>query len=198
MINDGTGILPSADEKYSKILAEYIVNKTGTKSVLDCGTGMGYLPQAFKNIGVKSKGAEGNEFLFKKSIYPENVVCVNLCDDVSSLLNTFDLTTSFEMIEHIPRKYQNSLWSNLKKISPRHLCSIHIKNQEDNDHCTINTQAVWEKWFTDVGIKFTYLHDFPLINEWNCSVFYLLELSEYVDSGLEPGFPHSLMSMRIK
>jgi hypothetical protein len=107
----------------------------------------------------------------------EMILITDLCKEISDprLKKAFDLTTSFEVIEHVDRRDQMTFWKNMTFLSDYHLCGIHIANEEHDHHCTINSPEVWDSIFTQLGFEWKRLNDFPT-PEWDCSVFYLIKL----------------------
>ena len=102
----------------------------------------------------------------------------------------FDITTSFEVLEHVHRKHQDVFWENLQYISKGHLCSIHVANQEDHQHCCIRPLEEWIDYLKSKG-KITILgkhpnnlddetHNFRKetgLNNWDCSIMLYIEFN---------------------
>lgn len=199
---DGSGWHPSVTPEVAKKIVAYA--KTffdGPFLHLDIGTGLGYLPIEFRKSGIESYAVEGAADLLTPKTDYDPVTGIHepmgphpgtqldrnylLLADFSKKLvgneklkKLFDLSTSFEVIEHVHRKDQRQFWENLCETSKNHLCAIHVKNEEHELHCTIASPEVWEKNFDALGIRWKRLEDFPLRTEWDCSVFYFLEFPD--------------------
>jgi hypothetical protein len=128
-------------------------------------------------------GFEGSKNLIEKMICDTSRVCItDFTKEISDedLKNAFDISTSFEVIEHIPRNLQNNFWKNVSFVSKYHLCSIHIMNEEHDKHKTITSKNRWLEYFTKTGIIIEDLqNEFPIRNIWNCSVFFLLDVENF-------------------
>jgi len=96
-----------------------------------------------------------------------------------NLNRKFDLTTSFEVIEHVPRNDLKAFFDTIKKHSDIHVCSIHTSLPEHYEHQTIMSRESWQQYFNDNNIKYKYIDNFP-VSHWKCSAFFELNLTEYV------------------
>lgn len=176
---DGSGKLPSVDDNAVGILLDYIISKTDIAEFIDFGTGKGILPRHAHETGKANiLGIEGNKELYEESVCPLNRMINDDVCHIKSILKKYELSTSFEMIEHIPRELQLKCWNNITKYSKKHLCSIHTALPEHDGHPTILSREGWESFFRDNNIKFEYLDDFPLSDIWDCSGFWLLHFDE--------------------
>lgn len=164
---DGTGINPSVTEEIAEKLLNYILSKEGKKSIIDLGTGVGNLVKVGKSKDIDILGVEGSSI--------PKVVQVIECNFFDLDIPKRDISTSFEVIEHIEECNQDRFWNLVKKISNVHYCSIHVGRPYPGDgHVFIRDRFWWENYFTYKGISFKYLDDFP-INTWALSLFYRLE-----------------------
>ena len=176
---DGSGIIPSINE--SNVDLMYPLLK-GYKIQLDIGGGMCHLTKMLNEHGIEGYSFEGSAVLINRIVCDKNRVAII---DMSKKINDkrlnryFDITTSFEVIEHIHRNYQLQFWKNLSYLSQYHLCSIHVMNEEYAEHCTINKPEIWERIFKDLGIKYQKITDFP-IRYWECSAYYFLTLPKRI------------------
>lgn len=220
---DGSGWTPSVDEKVATTLRPYLHSFFEDAKVvrhLDCGTGLGYLPKTLHGNGFESYGVEGAIYLATPSdtyVSPQGlhdalgphqgmvadktrILITDLCKPISDprLKKAFDLTTSFEVIEHVHRDDQLNFWKNLTYLSNYHICAIHVSNEEHDHHCTINEPKEWERIFDDLGIKWKRLDDFPIKN-WDCSAFYHLTLpNEITKTNVEFGKPQLFQQAKMQ
>lgn len=155
---DGTGILPSVDEKASKSILNYIKKfYPHVNNILDIGSGQGYLTKTcddLKDFEFNCYSMEGCSELIPHVKCDKNkyaIVDFSKQFTDNRLEKQFDLTTSFEVLEHIHRKHQDIFWDNLMYVSKEHLCSIHVANQEDHEHCCIRPLEEWIKYLSSKG-----------------------------------------------
>jgi hypothetical protein len=219
---DASGWMPSVNEEIANRILKYVKKLLPEKKELihlDCGTGLGYLPKVMNSEpGFLSFGIEGSAYLTEPTTYSgkptglheplgphngmvapkEKILITDLCKEITDvrLKKAFDLTTSFEVIEHVDRRDQMTFWKNMTYLSDYHLCGIHIANEEHDQHCTINPPEVWDHIFTELGMDWKRLNDFPT-PEWDCSVFYLLKLPESLpNKRLSFGSPQKLQVIK--
>lgn len=185
---DGSGILPSVDEEAAKEIKELIKILIPKEHIfhLDIGAGVGWLQKTIEediDRKIISFSFEGSAELIPHMVCNKKwiaIVDMSLPFVDKRLFRRFDLTTSFEVIEHVHRDHQLQYWKNLAFLAKYHLCGIHVKNEEHPIHCTINSPEKWERIFADMGIKARRLNDFP-VKKWDCSAFYFLELPEKIN-----------------
>lgn len=195
---DGTGIVPSVDNIAAEKILMYIKNNYKyAKNILDVGAGIGFLTKKadeMKNIlNINCYSLEGSKELVPdikcdKSKYA--VIDFSKKFTNKKLYKQFDLSTSFEVLEHVHRKHQDIFWENLQFVSKGHLCSIHVANQEDNEHCCIRPLEEWVSYLKSKG-KITILGKYPKnldkeihnfrqetgLNNWDCSIMLYIEFN---------------------
>ena len=185
---DGTGIMASVTDEIGGRISNFIYknfiyknfNKDKETLLLDVGCGQGFLIKNMNNLpNVSAYGFEGSIDLlpYFKS---DNICIFDLGGDMpNELYKAFDITTSFEMIEHVPMKYQKKVWDNLKYLSDYHICSIHKCPPSHDIHPTILTNSEWRKFFSDNNIEI--IEEIPQTtwnNEcalWECSFYFILK-----------------------
>lgn len=177
MNNDGTGINPSVTIPIAERIIDWIKDKYTPERLIDIGTGLGHLVTVAHSKGIYSLGVEGSQQLVNQS-GNTRVQCHDIRKPV--LIGPWDITTSFEFIEHVPREDLEKVFFSLSCLSPIHICTIHINPPEHMEHQTIQSREEWLTWFTERKIKATVLLDFP-ITEWTCSVPFELNLTQYVE-----------------
>ena len=109
-------------------------------SVLDVGTGYGFLPWLLKKYGVLN--IEGYEISIQESEYASRVNKINIIKD-SDLEETgklYDLVTSFEVIEHI-----NDVSNFINKLN---------KKIQNGGHLLVMTDNFFSKIVNSWGINF--------------------------------------------
>lgn len=193
---DGTGINPSVTPENAPRLVNFIINnhplmkpwigkvRVNPFTVVDVGCGLGHLVNEFNTRGLyKAVGYEGNRDLASKAVTDSVKHVVIGVDEIEEV---YDLSTSFEVIEHIEQYQQVAFWAAIKKLAPYHFCSIHVKNQEDHFHQTIRSEDWWVNYIEKIGGKVTefqravaYPSDYPFHKDtniaWECSFICLIE-----------------------
>lgn len=157
---DGTGVDPSVDEKIADSISKYIKKKFKCEkelTVLDIGTGLGHMVNGLNNNGIKGFGVEGSIRPASRSVCPKDKIVLldmsaNLEDE--RLNKCSNLTTSFELIEHIHRDHEDQFFKNLAYLSDFHLCSINMDEWpgETSNHCNIKHLCCWLEYFRKHGI----------------------------------------------
>lgn len=179
---DGSGEVPSVNDKNSPHIAKYILDK-GYERVLDIGAGLGYLQWGAEQVGLDCYSLEGSARLSPHVVCDKSKYCIyDITKGVDTRLCTgFDLTTSFEVIEHIHRDERDAFWDNLEKIACSHIGSIHVTGGEHALHKTVELPAKWMDYFNKRGYLYRILHWFPHTNDlslqsawnlcgWDCSI----------------------------
>ena len=187
---DGTGILPSVDvsnsSKIKDYIKEHVLPGQSPITILDVGAGVGHFQKGCEgDPAVDAYSFEGCGDLAKHIVCdPSRFAIVDLSVPFTDerLYKAFDVSTSFEVLEHVHRTHQDTFWNNLKFLSRRHLCGIHVANQEHDEHCTIQNLETWCNYLKDTG-KVTVLGYYPIASpdqevfrhftktlNWNCSI----------------------------
>lgn len=181
MNNDGSGFNPSVNESNNLALSTWLIEKYQPQTVMDLGTGLGYLVRSLLDYGIDAYGVEGcQELQSKTSLNSENKHRITYSDLRFITSPKVSLTTSFEVIEHIPRADLKDFFDTVKLLSDIHVCSIHTMPPEHKEHQTIMSRSEWEAYFDKNGIGHKYLDDFP-ITYWKCSAFFELDMRGYVN-----------------
>jgi len=187
---DGSGILPSVGENEAKGILSYIKKfYPHVNNILDIGSGQGYLTKIcddLNDLDFNCYSMEGCSNLIPHVKCDKNKYAIvdfsNKFAD-KRLEKQFDLTTSFEVLEHVHRKHQDIFWDNLMYVSKEHLCSIHVANDEHDEHCCIRPLEEWIKYLNTKG-KITILGKYPQetdsescnfrietgLTNWDCSI----------------------------
>jgi hypothetical protein len=162
---DGTGVVPSVDEKIADSISRYILKKFKTAdsfAVLDIGTGIGHMVNGLNNNGIDGYGFEGSSRAVDKSICQKNKISVldmSIKIEDAKLKNCVNLTTSFELLEHIHRDHEDMFFRNLAYLSNYHLCSINMDEWPGTsyNHCNIKHLCCWLELFRKYEITYEIL-----------------------------------------
>lgn len=200
---DGSGIDCSVTLEIGKSIELFMnsifssVDKRKLK-VLDIGSGLGYFQKALNGgISYDVYSFEGSAELLDSIVCDKNKIAIcdfsrRICDE--RLKKAFNITTSFEVIEHIHKNHQEEFWNNIIKISDFHLCSIHMNPHNDSvdEHCFVKSSRFWETFFVKNKIRYTNIGRYPRnkgtelepfrtitgIDSWNFSIMYLLQFKK--------------------
>lgn len=157
---DGSGEEVSVDLNIAGKIARYVKAKfPGDITVLDIGTGMGHLVTEYLRHSINGYGAEGYGALCNRAECPKDrLVCMDLSRPITDprLSKAFNLTTSFELVEHVHRNHQDIFFNNLAFLSDYHLCSIHVWGWPGTNekHCNIKHECCWLEYFRTRNIQF--------------------------------------------
>jgi hypothetical protein len=187
---DGTGIRPSVTPEAAALVHAYI-KKLGFKGrVLDIGAGLCHLQASLESDpDFEAYSMEASTDVLKDvRANPDRVIVQDITKLVTEpcLTKAFDLSTSFELVEHIPREEQSRYWWNIQQISKAHLCAIHVTPPEERNHRCICKTDTWKWYFESKGFGVRMLKDFPLEGRsfereeghpvtWDGSAYFLLE-----------------------
>lgn len=199
---DGSGILSSVDKKIASNIAKYIYKKfyifdlKFKPTLLDIGCGQGYLVKAFNQNNMIGYGFEGSKKLLNNFV-SENIYIYDLTKKINNenLYKAFNITTSFEVAEHVPPELQKNFWDNISYLSDYHICSIHKCPPSSNIHPTIWSDEEWQNFFKKNNIEVIEKISQEIFNKecvgypknkkyipiknirgnWPCSWFYILK-----------------------
>lgn len=160
---DGTGKDVSVSTNVAQAMAKYIVEKFETNEkmrVLDVGTGRGHMVKALLDRNVEAFGIEGSSNVAPDSSVPKDrIACIDLSKPIGDRIphKSFNLTTSFEVMEHVHRKQEDIFLANLAHMADFHLCSIHMDGWPGvtPEHCNIKHECCWLELFRkyDIGCQ---------------------------------------------
>jgi hypothetical protein len=196
---DGTGILPSVNDTNNWLIKDFIKKTFSSQftsqtqmKLLDVGAGVGFFQKGTEDdpevLGFSFEGCSDliNHVVCDKSRYAIVDLSIPFSDE--RLFKAFDISTSFEVLEHVHRSHQDAFWNNLRFLSKRHFCSIHVANQEDEQHCTIQSLDTWIEYLKSKGTV-TVHGGFPISPDlsqetfrcetntlmWDCSIILSIE-----------------------
>ena len=182
---DGSGWNPSINESNVEKIFGYIKSQMdyvdwNQAKVLDVGTGLGYFTRHLNSLGIPCLGAEGAVELYEKGVDQNHTVIWDLSKEIDfEVEKIFDVSFSFEVVEHVAPHHQRTFWENVAKLSKYHFCSIHVENGVNEYHkCMMNLNA-WVEYFNMMNFKIkniiprdTWIKE---VVPWECSEFFILE-----------------------
>ena len=151
-----------------KVLAEYfvpkIIEKFNPKYVFDIGCGSGQWLDEYRKYNVLTKGVEGssNAFIEMSDETKEVVLEWDLRDKIKEEDYNIDFVQSFEVAEHIEKKYADVFVHNLIKDDPDIiLFTASPPDQHGFRHVNCQERYYWWKKMKDKD----YLFNQDLLNE---------------------------------
>ena len=157
-------------------------NYSGKKH-LDIGASRGYLCKAMNENGVESYGLDGwtygidnNQLDIPMEKY---VICDMTAFDFSVLdfEKYFDISTAFEITEHIHEKDIKRFYDNVVYMSKEHICSIHTGGVDstmdidfETNHHNVKPTEWWVDFLSQYG-KVTLLPELKTNMGWGESEF---------------------------
>lgn len=199
---DGSGVLSSVDENVGRNLSQYIYKKFDVANynfkitILDIGSGQGWLTKSVNKLGMVGYGFEGSEDLLPHFV-SDKVYIYDMTEEIKEkeLNKAFNITTSMEVVEHVPPEMQVIFWKNMSYLSDYHVCSIHCCPPVSSQHVTIWNNEEWLRFFKKNNIEVVEVISQEIWNKecagypkekryipiknirgnWPCSLFYILK-----------------------
>ncbi len=145
------------------------------KTHCDVGCGVAVLSSMFLQKGIDSYAIEGLDYGIRNNMIKIPAKRYVVCDMTSGSVECldmnkfFDLTTTIEINEHIPRDKIEVFYENLKYMSRHNFCSLHYDGDENSEefpnhnHYNVSSVEWWEDFLSKFG-KVTIYEDFQLSN----------------------------------
>jgi hypothetical protein len=183
---DGSGITPSINHTNCNKIVDYLIKKfklCEESNILDMGAGIGYLQRAFEDKNFKNiYSFEGSKKLCNMFLGNKTHLCmIDFAKQINDarLKKSFNLIVSIEVFEHQQRKNIDIFLQNIMFMSYICLCSIHVENEENEFHKTIESKQWWEDKFKFNNIEYEQITKEEFNNNtgvpWECSVYYILK-----------------------
>ena len=138
----------------AKIIIPFLLKFYKPKSVIDIGCGVGTWLKAFEESGIKNiKGIDG-AWVDKSRLYidKKNFIQADFTSSSIKINEKFDLCTSFEVAEHLPKEKATEFIKTLCNHSQVILFSAAIPDQGGT--CHINEQ--WQSYWSEIFNKFKF------------------------------------------
>ena len=127
-------------------LAQVLLSFFKPTRVLDAGCAYGFLPKAFRALGIEAEGIDFSEFAVKKA----NVDYVKV-GDITALPypdHSFDLVVCSEVLEHLNENEVQKSLAELIRVSSRNIfltIAVHEAERSlDISHINIHSRDYWE------------------------------------------------------
>lgn len=134
-------------------------------SIVDVGCGLGNWLSVCQELGIEDFLGIDGSYLDTSMLYipKEKFIAANLQNTIE-IGRTFDLVISLEVVEHIPRKYENIFIDSLVRLGPVILFSAAIPFQMGVGHLNEQWQDHWVEHFKKRQYQ---LIDFLRTEFWN-------------------------------
>ncbi len=129
---------------YCEFLAQQLINQYHPKSVLDIGTGCGYLVKVLRDRGIEAWGLEVSDYAIANSCDPEYVRKGDV-RDIPFANRQFDLVHSQGLWGYFPEEDVAKAWQECLRVGHR---QHHNYDYDDNDpthkYVLIKSKEWWE------------------------------------------------------
>lgn len=162
-------IVEADSARSADVMAASIVDRFQPKTVIDVGCGTGALLQAFRMLHCEVHGLEYSEAGLaycrnrRLSVMKFNIEKDNLNN------KSYDLTTSFEVAEHLPPWVANRYVDLLCKLSPLVVMSAATPGQAGTDHVNEQPHSYWINKFEKNQYYFQEIASQQLSQHWKSS-----------------------------
>ncbi|BAZ09911.1 type 11 methyltransferase [Calothrix sp. NIES-4071] len=132
-------------------LIKYIIELIQPKKSLDLGCGLGYFIKYLRDNGIDAWGVEGENLsnFFKAPGY-------QIVQDISQPFNlneVYDLVMCLEVVEHIPREFEDIVFDNIVNHMSRYLLfSGATPGQQGTGHVNERQESYWFSHLTRRGL----------------------------------------------
>lgn len=145
-----------SNPKFAKIAANYLQTLfPGQPTHIDFGSSRGTLTAELLKLGWNSYAIDGTSYGIKNHLLDIPLDRYAVFDLRQSLvpfnLPKFEITTSFELTEHIPKPDIEKVIVNIASISKTHICSVHFGGEEQGSHYNIQPTSWWIGLLTNFG-----------------------------------------------
>jgi hypothetical protein len=173
-----------SNDKFASIAADHLISIFGSnKTHCDIGASIASLSEKLNAAGWDSYSIDGCAYGLKNGMIriPRiKYAVVDFRKDISPLFqlkNKFDISTAFEVTEHIPKNDISRFIENIAKISKKLVCSVHFGGEEQGSHYNIRPTQWWVEFLSGFG-KVAVLHDMRQLFPFEESDFIMVEFND--------------------
>lgn len=172
-----SGLHSVSNEDNANIVKDYIINNLKiTGKHCDIGASIAKLSNKLLEVGIDSYAIDGHDYgiRYNNILIPleKYAVCNMSTTDISDLdlEKSFELTTAFEITEHIPEDEIDLFYKNCSYMSKMHLCSVHWGGDSNStnphhNHYNVKPTSWWINFLSKYGkVTNTGFH-IPTFNE---------------------------------
>lgn len=138
------------DYPHNKVKFDHVM-KRNPMSVLELGSARGYLTKRFQDLEMRAEGLEISRHCYLTRAC-EGIHTFDLCSGHKWPFpdQTFDLSLSIAVMEHLPEQYLPHVLSEMARVSKRGLHGIDFGKEDtgfDRTHCSLWPQKTWQDLF---------------------------------------------------
>jgi len=146
-------------------IAKRIIEQFEPKTVLDAGCAWGFLVEAFRNRGVKAFGVDISEYAIQ-NIFPDIRLYCWLGSITEPFPKKYDLITSIEVLEHIPKREAEKAIENLCTHANEIVFSSTPFDYKEATHVNVHDPEYWAEQFARHGFYRDMEADMSFITSW--------------------------------
>lgn len=146
----------------ANIMVDYIVRNYSGKNHIDIGGSRGYLSKRLLDENINSFCLDGWTYGIDNNLLDIDMSRYVVCDMTSfsfkdlDLEKFFDVSTAFEITEHIHEKDIKLFYDNVSFISKEHICSIHTGGVDSTmgyvtNHHNVKSKEWWVNFLSNYG-----------------------------------------------
>jgi len=134
-------------EHFQAILDRILKVAPNLKTMLDLGSGFGFLVKVAEEKGVECVGLDVSRYAIQKRV--TNNMILGSATHLPFKPKVFDLTVGIELLEHIPASYLNQTIREIFRVTPKRafftICTATQKDYTDKDitHINIKPHYYW-------------------------------------------------------
>ncbi len=126
---------------FDQRLLNFTLQACQPKKALDIGCGLGYFVKYLRDKSVDAWGIEGYDLgsIFKAPGY-------QIKQDITQpfdLKETYDLVMCLEVVEHIPREYENIFFDNIVRHTSKYLLFSGVTRQQETSNVNESSESYW-------------------------------------------------------
>ena len=136
-------------------ISSVIDDQFSPNSVIDFGCAIGHYLKPFHEEEATIKGVEGSDKARKHLVIPENKFESHDLRDPYRPEMKYDLALCFEVAEHLPRKYADTLVKTVTSSSDTIIFTAAQPGQGGDHHVHLRSRDYWIEMFEDVGFEYS-------------------------------------------
>jgi len=154
--NNFSGQHSASKSEHAFIIKEWLVKNYSFHHFCDIGGSIGTLALMMAQLGKDAYVVDGCEKGWKDGktgVARDHYAVFDMSRPIQDLLprHCFDMTTSFEVTEHVPRENLDGFIKNLAWLAPIHVCSLHVDGAECDNHYNVRPLEWWVEKFAEHG-----------------------------------------------
>ncbi len=151
-------------------VVDYLKENYKNKNHIDIGASRGYLSKRLLEENINSYGIDGSDYGIKNNFLDIPMDRYAVCDMTkydfrnTNLEKYFDISTAFEITEHIHEEDIEIFYNNVSFISKEHLCSIHVSGPDSKSGVRTSHHNIKNKnWWINFFKKYGKIEEMPML-----------------------------------